>query len=125
MYDALLDTYSDAPAMARAIVECIKDNRLTEAETLLEQLNDAYPATRDMPVFAVLIALRRGRPHDAWQIVNGLPEDHSPELKALCLKMLDDPSWHSYAIAHEDSPDPYVRRAMRHLLGSPMADLEA
>jgi type III secretion protein HrpB1 len=121
MIDVLSETYSDAPAFAQAIVECTKTNQLDEAEALLERMHDAYPATREVLVFEVTIALMRGRPHDAWQIVNGLPDESCPELKALCLRMLDDPSWYSYAVAHEDSPNPHVREAMRHLLGRPMA----
>ena len=53
----------------------------------------------------------------AWQVVNGLPEDQNPELKAICLYLLEDPTWHSYAAALEDSSDPYIRRAMFALLG--------
>lgn len=117
MMALLTEMPADAPAMAQSIIEHIEANELDEAETLLAQMNDTYPQTREVPVFAVTIALVRGRPHEAWQLVNGLPDDRSPELKAICLKMLDDPSWHGYATAHEDSSDPYVRLAMRRLLG--------
>lgn len=121
MSDVLSQTYSDAPALAQAIVDCIDSMQLDEAEALLERMHVAYPATREILIFEVTIALVRGRPNDAWQVVNGLPDESCPELKALCLRMLDDPSWHGYAVAHEDSPNPHVREAMRHLLGRPMA----
>jgi hypothetical protein len=72
-----------------------------------------------------MIAIQRGRVRDAWQLVNGLPEDAYPELKALCLCVMNDPSWHSYAQANEDHRDPYVRQAMRQLLGRPTEPFEA
>ncbi|MEJ0003137.1 MAG: HrpB1 family type III secretion system apparatus protein [Pararobbsia sp.] len=99
----------------RTIIECLQRNDADQAEVLLAQMHE-NPDTRDFLIFPVTIALLRGRPHDAWQLVNGLPDDRSPELKALCLKMLGDPSWYGYATAHEDSPDQFVRQAMRKLL---------
>ncbi|WP_175974853.1 HrpB1 family type III secretion system apparatus protein [Burkholderia sp. BCC1047] len=116
MMELLTELPADAPAIAQAIIEHIEANELDEAEALLARMHDVYPETREVHVFAVTIALVRGRPHEAWQIVNGLPDDRAPELKAICLKVLDDPSWHGYATAHEDSADPYVRAAMRRLL---------
>lgn len=107
----------DAPALAQKIIERIKANDLDEAEKLLAQMHDAYPQTRDVPVFEVVIALMRGWTLDALRIVNGLPDGRSPELKAICLKVLGDPLWQGYATAHEESDNPYVRLAMRSLLG--------
>jgi type III secretion protein HrpB1 len=107
----------NASVAAEGIIECIRDNRLDEAQTRLEQLHDAHPPARELLVLPVALALARGHTHDAWQLVNGLPDDQSPELKAICLKLLGDPTWHGFATAHEDSADPFVRNAMRHLLG--------
>lgn len=120
MMDALseIEMRGGAPEMAQAIVDRLREDQPDEAEVVLGQMHDAYPQTRDVLVFPVMIALTRGRPHDAWQLVNGLPEDRSPELKALCLKVLGDPSWHGYATALVDSPNPFVRKAMRELLGT-------
>jgi type III secretion protein HrpB1 len=108
---------TDAASMGQAVVDSIRDNRLDDAETLLQQLNETYPQTRNLLVFPVMIAIQRGRVAEAWQLINGLPEDQSPELKALCLRLLKDPSWHGYAEASANHPDPYVRKAMRNLLG--------
>ncbi|PLZ01502.1 hypothetical protein CY652_15415 [Burkholderia sp. WAC0059] len=102
---------------AQAIVACIQADRLEEAEALLECMHRAHPASREILAFPVTIALKRGRVHEAWQLVNGLPDDRCPELKALCLRMLNDPSWHGYATSHEDSQNVYVRKTMRQLLG--------
>jgi hypothetical protein len=66
-----------------------------------------------------MIAIQHGRPHEAWQIVNGLPDDGYPELKALCLRLLNDPSWHGYAQAGLAHSSARVRCAMRNLLGCP------
>lgn len=119
------DIDSEGTSLAQRIVSCITSGKLDEAETLLEQLHASNPASRDFLVFPVMIAILRGRPHDAWQLVNGLPDERCPELKAFCLRMLGDPTWHSYAVANEDSADPYVQRAMRHLLGRPVDSADA
>jgi type III secretion protein HrpB1 len=117
--NAISDIDSEATSLAQRIVARITSGELDEAEALLGQLHASNPASRDVLVFPVMIAVLRGQLHDAWQMVNGLPDERCPELKAFCLRMLGDPTWHSYAIANEDSADPYVRQAMRHLLGRP------
>lgn len=108
---------SEAAQLGQAVIDSIRADRLEEAETLLEQLHAVHPASKDMLIFPVLMAIQRGQVREAWQIVNGLPEDENPELKALCLYLLKDPSWHSYAAALEESSDPYIRKAMLRLLG--------
>ena len=108
---------SEAARLGQAVVDAIKADRVDEAETLLQQLHEVHPASRDMPIFPVLMALQRGDVRGAWQVVNGLPEDQNPELKALCLYLLKDPMWHSYAMALVDSPVPHIRKAMLALLG--------
>lgn len=107
---------TDAAAMGNAVVTAIRDNRLDEAETLLQELHEAHPASKNLLVFPVMIAIQRGLATEAWQLVNGLPDDESPELKALCLRLLKDPSWYGYAEACVDHPNPHVRSAMRNLL---------
>jgi type III secretion protein HrpB1 len=107
----------DATALARGVVAHICAGRLDDAESALAQLHERLPASRDVLAFPVMIALQRGRPHDAWQLVNHLPDEQCPDLKALCLRMLGDPLWHGIAMAHADSSDPHIRRAMRQLLG--------
>ncbi|GAB7524074.1 HrpB1 family type III secretion system apparatus protein [Paraburkholderia sp. 2C] len=111
---------SEAASLARSIVDCIKTSRLDDADALLEHMHTEYPETREILAFPVMIAIQRGRPHDAWQMVNGLPDERCPELKALCLRVLGDPTWHSFAVAHEDSADPYIQRTMRQLLSRPV-----
>ncbi|MCX4165055.1 MULTISPECIES: HrpB1 family type III secretion system apparatus protein [Paraburkholderia] len=108
---------TEAARLGRAVFDSIRAERFDEAETLLQQLHEAHPASRDMLFFPVLMAIQRGDVRGAWQVVNGLPEDQNPELKAICLYLLKDPTWHSYAAALEDSSDPYIRRAMFALLG--------
>lgn len=110
-------TDSHALTITRLIFAYARAGRLHDAQTLLDHLHVLYPDTREMPAVQVLLALRRGQPLDAWQVVNGLPDDQCPELKALCLKLLDDPAWQGYALAYEDSPNLYVRRMMKRLLG--------
>lgn len=110
-------TAQSAAELARTLVERILENALDEAERLLDQLNDTHPETRRHIIFPVMLAMQRGRLHDAWQLVNGLPDEEAGPLKALCLRRLEDPSWHGYAEANRDHSDPYVRKAMRKLLG--------
>jgi type III secretion protein HrpB1 len=114
--------FPSARSYAASIIECIRHNRLDEADTLLEQMNEAWPETRTLLIFPVMIAIQRGQLHQAWQWVNGLPDGTYPHLKALCLRRLNDPSWHAYAEAGRDHANPYVRRAMRNLLGCSEAD---
>jgi type III secretion protein HrpB1 len=111
------ETDSDALSITKLIFAYARAGHLHEAQMMLDHLHAAHPATRDMPAVQVLLALRRRQPLDAWQVVNGLPDEQCPELKALCLKILNDPAWQGYAVAHEDSSDLHVRRMMKRLLG--------
>lgn len=113
---------SAAPQGAQAIIDHIKGNRLDQAENLYEQLCVDRPEAKAQLIFPVMIAIQRGRAKEAWQLVNAYPEDQYPELRALCLKVMGDPLWYSYAAPLEDHPDRYIRAAMRHLLGRPIEE---
>ncbi|MFL9874770.1 hypothetical protein [Paraburkholderia megapolitana] len=113
---------TDAASMGQVVADHIIENRLDEAEALLQELNDAYPETRNKLVFPVMIAIQRGFTNEAWQLVNGLPDDQCPELKALCLRQMNDPSWYGYAESCVDHPDANIRKAMRNLLDRSEAD---
>lgn len=102
--------------LAATLIEAIRDDRLDEAETLLDELNTLYPETEEFLIFPVLIAIQRGYITEALQYLNSLGEDTAPELKALCLNILGDPIWHYHARQGLESEDAYVRRAMRELL---------
>jgi type III secretion protein HrpB1 len=104
-------------ALATALVEAIRDDRLDEAETMLEELNARSPETQEYLIFPVLIAIQRGYIKEALQYLNeNLEEDAAPELKALCLNILGDPTWHLHAQRGLESDDEHVRLAMRQLL---------
>jgi type III secretion protein HrpB1 len=105
-----------AAALAVRLVEAITDNRLDEAEVLLEELNALQPDTEEYLVFPVLIAIQRGFIKEALQYLNTLGENVAPELKALCLNILGDPTWNYHARDCLESDDPSVRKAMRELL---------
>jgi len=111
------DDYDDVAQLGRALIDSIMGDRLGDAEVMLERLCSAHPAAKSLLIFPVAIAIRQGRPQDALHLVNGLREDERPDLKALCLHALGDPLWHSYAVEHQDSPDPDIRKVMRGLLG--------
>lgn len=108
---------AETDALVQAMIDAINADRLDEADTLFAKLCDVNPAARDVLIFPTLIAIRRGHALDALHRINGLPEGTGTELKALCLYALGDPTWHRYAEEKADDPDPYVREAMRHLLG--------
>jgi len=112
------------PAMARAVADAIRENRIDEAESLLNQLCAVYPVPGDLAIFGVVIAIQRGRTREALWALEALPGDAYPELKALCLHVLGEPTWEGRARELEDdgSADPVVRRAMRQLLGRPVED---
>jgi tetratricopeptide (TPR) repeat protein len=111
-------THEEASAaLAARLVEAIRDDRLDEAEALLEELNARSPETQEYLIFPVLIAIQRGYITEALQYLNeNLEEDAAPELKALCLNILGDPTWHLHAQRGLDSEDEHVRLAMRQLL---------
>jgi type III secretion protein HrpB1 len=105
-----------AAALAIQLVDAITENRLDEAETLLDELNALQPDTTEYLVFPVLIAIQRGFIKEALQYLNTLGENTAPELRALCLNILGDPSWNYHARDCLESDDPSVRKAMRELL---------
>lgn len=111
-------------ALAVRLVDAIRDDRLDEAETLLEELNTLDPDTEQYLVFPVLIAIQRGYITEALQYLNALGEDTAPELRALCLNILGDPAWHYHAQQCLESGDAHVRKAMRQLLQLPPAEDE-
>lgn len=116
-------------AMVRMLVcqmeEALRDDRIDEAQALWEQLCSAFPQARAFVVFPVLISIQRGRIQEALYMIEESKDFPSPDLKALCLYLLHDASWHGYATdLAESSPEPYVRQAMLRLLGRADADTQ-
>lgn len=108
----------DLAAQAREVAHAIRQGRLDDAEARLEELHALDPATEDLLVFPIMIAIQRGRVRDALRHLYTLDDDRCPELKALCLHLVGDPLWEGEARALVDnSPHAYVRRAMQQLLG--------
>ena len=106
----------------RLLAETIKSNELDEAEAMLQDLQADHPEPDDLVVFSVIIAVQRGRTREMLRSLEEQPEDKFPELRALCLYMLGEPTWHGVAMSLEDSDDPYVRRSMQQMLGRPVED---
>jgi type III secretion protein HrpB1 len=106
-----------ARELAGAMVEALREGQIDEAEALLHQVCSLVPDAEELLTFPVLIAIQRGQVREALQLLNAAGEDHSPELRALCLYLLGDPTWHGEATALLASPDENVRQAMQQLLG--------
>ncbi|NRF72192.1 hypothetical protein HLB44_34930 [Aquincola sp. S2] len=116
-FDTNAAVASEASDMAHAMVEALREGQLDEADALLQQLCATVPEADELLTFPVLIAIQRGQVREALQFINTVGEQRCPELKALCLYLLGDPTWHGEATALLDSEDPHVRKAMRELLG--------
>lgn len=109
-------------AMAHAMVEAIRDGRLDEAETLLDELRPLVPDPDEFLVFPVIIAIQRGQVVQALHFLAGFDDDKAAVLKALCLSIIGEPAWQGLAMQAIDSPDPHVRRAARQLCSLPSED---
>ena len=107
----------DVPTLAAAMVDALREGELDVAESMLDELHAADPQTKDLLVFPVIIRIQRGQIREALQLVLEAGQDRFPELKALCLQLLGDPSWYGEAMALIDGDDVTVRRAMRELMG--------
>ncbi len=108
--------------IASAMLHALGDDELDRAQQLLEELQELNGLPEDHPdilVFRVIIAIQRGQALDALQHLNQLGEEHSPELRALCMFFIEDPVWQGLATElAENSPSPDVQRSMAALLAT-------
>lgn len=95
----------------------LRDGREMDAAALMELLHETAPGSRESLTLKVADFIHRGQFLDALYCVNSPEADAYPELKAICLYHLKDPLWEGIATSLEDSDVPYVRTAMRQLLG--------
>lgn len=112
-----------AVALARQVIEAIRDGELDQAEALLEELRPLVRNQDDLMVFLVLIDIQRGQVEEAYHGLCALGEDQALELKALCLNIMGDPSWHGLATQALEGTDLHTRRAMQQLCGLPVESL--
>ena len=108
------DSASD---LARAMRDALREGQLDDAQAMLDQLSSIIGDEQHLLTFRVLIAIQRGHIREALQMVHAQGHQDGAELKALCLHLLGDPSWHGEATALLDSPNANTRRAMAELLG--------
>jgi type III secretion protein HrpB1 len=87
------------------------------AGQLLDELAQCEPETAALPVCSTMLALAQGRAQEALQ--NLTCSGSAPnELRAICLQAIGDPTWEGLARSLvETSDSPFVRNAMRALLG--------
>ena len=74
-----------------------------------------------MRIYPTIIAIQRGQLLDVYRDLADKGEDHCPELQALCLHRMGDPTWEGLArkVEADSSAAPHVRHAMRLLLEMP------
>jgi hypothetical protein len=94
-----------------------REGRDADAAALAELLHETAPGSRESITVKVGDLLDRGQYLDALYCVNSPEGEDFPELKAVCLYLLDDPLWEGIASSLEDSDNPHVSLAMRQLLG--------
>ena len=111
---------AEARVLARSMLESLVRLETDDAERLYTRLCEVEPRASELKIYPTLIAIQRGQVLDAYRELHEGGEDHHPELQALCLHRLCDPTWEGVAQRTEaSSADPQVRRAMRELLGRP------
>ena len=110
---------ADIEIEMQAMVETLRAGRIDEAEAMFQRLARLDARVADMLLFPVLFMIQRHQPLDALRFVDAQPAGRCPELRALCLKVLGDPTWHGEAMALVESPDPGIAHAMRELLELP------
>lgn len=104
--------------MVRQMVDDLREGRIDEAEHAYDVLQSEFAPARDFLVFPVLFAIQRGDFMDALLMIEERPDLEARDLKALCLYLMKDPSWHGLASELAGvSPDPHVRESMGLLLG--------
>jgi type III secretion protein HrpB1 len=111
----------------KAAIGCIEELRaqlrlalgrqeVDEAEHLIDELTELDPTAKNDPLPRVFWLLQCGRPLDALHLLNDCGDAAFPELRAVCLKGLGDPTWQGLASSLCETSGPVVRLAMAQLL---------
>lgn len=98
------------------VIDAIKSGSLALAAARLQEVNATADTARVCMILQVLIFIGSGRSLEALHHVNAADANDYPELRALCLFVLGDPSWEGLANSMRDSDNRYVRAAMQVLL---------
>ena len=77
----------------------IRDNQFDDSENLLTAVAILRPELGCIDEFRSFIAIKRGNVREALQMNLAAPLDNSKwyVITALCLKLSNDPTWHSHA----------------------------
>ena len=86
-------------ALLSLVGQGIRANQLDDAEEVLDALRVLSPNLPNIDEFLPYIAIKRGFARDALQMYAARPVDESRwfAMMGLCLKLLDDPTWHWHA----------------------------
>jgi len=108
----------EARLLAQTLVEALVHCRTDDAQAIYDELCDIEPRTRDLLVFPLVLALQQNTLPAFYRSLLEKGEDHAPEIQALCLCYMNDPTWQGLAERLKDEhPDPVARRSMRYMLG--------
>lgn len=109
-------------ALVSILSQGIQDNQLDDSEKLLAAISILNPELECIDEFKSYIAIKRGFIKEALQVYISSPAETSKwyVMMALCLKLAEDPTWHSHATRSLELQDPssqYSHTLARVLLG--------
>lgn len=109
-------------ALVSILSQGIQDNQLDDSEKLLTAITILNPKLECIDEFKSYIAIKRGFVKEALQVYISSPAETSKwyVMTAVCLKLAQDPTWHSHAMRSlelEDSASHYSHTLARVLLG--------
>jgi hypothetical protein len=109
-------------ALLSILAEGIHDDKLEDAQKLLEAVKILNPQLGCIDEFTAYIEIKKGSVLEALQIFQNAPADTSKwhAMMGLCLKRIGDPTWHwhaSQALEKNDTTADYSKDLARTLLG--------
>ena len=110
-------TGSPSDDLRAQLRDAFAERRTDDVGRLIEELAILDPGSVNDPLPRVFWLVQGGRVREALQFLNDIGgEDAWPELRAVCLRNLGDPSWQGLAQALLENGTPVVRQAMAQLL---------
>jgi hypothetical protein len=113
-------TRENGPALAKAMLNAIGDEKLDEAGIWLDKLKELNQLTEDHPdilKFRTMIMVQRGQVDEALAYLNSLEDDVIPDMRVMCMLYSGDPGWEERANwLADNSASAEIRSTMSTLL---------